>query len=428
MLLGCIADDFTGASDLANTLARGVDGVGMATIQFIGVPEGPAPASCEAGVVALKSRSIPVNEAIAQSLAALDWLLAQGARQILFKYCSTFDSTRIGNIGPVAMALSERLGARACVVCPVFPGTGRTLYMGHLFVNDRLLNESGMENHPLTPMPDPDIRRWLSHQTAEQAGGEIGLVPFDVVAQGAAVIRAALDAEAAAGRRLVVVDALSNADLVAIGEAVATDRLVTGGSGIALGLPANFRAQGLLASGATAFRPNAGPGLVLCGSCSAMSNAQVAAYARGRPAIQIDPEMVMEKKATAAGLLSQAMERLDEAPLIYSTATPDKVQALQGRFGREAVAERIEATFGEVARLAVEAGVTRLVVGGGETSGAVIKALGVTRLAIGPEIDPGVPALAEDSPRGLALALKSGNFGSMAFFAKALGVLAGETA
>ncbi len=426
MLLGCIADDFTGASDLANTLARGVDGAGMATIQFIGVPDGPAPASCEAGVVALKSRSIPAAEAVAQSLAALDWLLAQGARQILFKYCSTFDSTREGNIGPVALALSERLDARASVVCPVFPGTGRTLYLGHLFVKDRLLNESGMENHPLTPMTDSDIRRWLSHQTEGRPGGDIGLVPFATVAQGGIAIRAALDAEAAAGRRLVVVDALSNADLVAIGKAIAEDRLVTGGSGIALGLPANFRSRGLLASGATAFQPNMGPGLVLCGSCSAMSNAQVAAYARGRPAIRVEPELVMANSTTATDLFAQAMARMDESPLIFSTATPENVHALQSRFGREAVAEKIEATFGEIARLAVEAGVTRLVVGGGETSGAVIKALGVTRLAIGPEIDPGVPALAEDSPRGLALALKSGNFGSMEFFAKALRALAGE--
>ena len=213
MLLGCIADDFTGASDLANTLARG----GMATIQFIGLPGEPAPATCEAGVVALKTRSIPADEAVAASLAALAWLRAQGCRQFLFKYCSTFDSTPRGNIGPVAEALLDELSAPVAVVCPVFPATGRTLFMGHLFVGDRLLNESGMEKHPLNPMTDADIRRWLRLQTK----GEVGLISYPTVRRGAAAIRAALDAEAAAGRRLVVVDAITDDDLRAIGGACA---------------------------------------------------------------------------------------------------------------------------------------------------------------------------------------------------------------
>ena len=236
MLLGAIADDFTGASDLANTLAKG----GMATVQFVGVPREAA--DCEAGVVALKTRSIPADEAVRQSLAALDWLQAQGCRQILFKYCSTFDSTPAGNIGPVAEALLDRLGAPVAVVCPVFPATGRTLFMGHLFVQGRLLSESGMENHPLNPMTDPDIRRWLALQTK----GEVGLVPYAVVQKGADAVRAALDAEAAAGRRLAVVDAVADEDLMVIGRAIAEHRLITGGSGIALGLPENFRRAGLL--------------------------------------------------------------------------------------------------------------------------------------------------------------------------------------
>jgi uncharacterized protein YgbK (DUF1537 family) len=223
MLLGCIADDFTGASDLANTLAKG----GMATVQFIGVPRPGDPAACDAGVVALKTRSIAAADAVSQSLAALDWLKQQGCRQYLFKYCSTFDSTLEGNIGPVAEALLDALDAPVAVVCPVFPATGRTLFQGHLFVGDRLLSESGLESHPLNPMTDPDIRRWLSLQCK----GNVGLVPYATVRRGQGAISAALEAEAAAGRRLVVVDAVVDEDLLAIGAAIAGHKLVTGGSG-----------------------------------------------------------------------------------------------------------------------------------------------------------------------------------------------------
>ncbi|MBV9135614.1 MAG: four-carbon acid sugar kinase family protein, partial [Hyphomicrobiales bacterium] len=237
MLVGCIADDFTGASDLANTLAKG----GMSTIQFVGVPKGMAQARCEAGVVALKTRSIAPPDAVAQSLTALRWLKTQGCRQFLFKYCSTFDSTPRGNIGPVAEALLQAIPASVAVVCPVFPATGRTLFMGHLFVKDRLLSESGMENHPLNPMTDPDLRRWLRLQTK----GEVGFVPHSIVRQGGEAVSAALGAEAKAERRLVVVDAIEDADLLAIGAAVADQPLVTGGSGIALGLPENFRKAGM---------------------------------------------------------------------------------------------------------------------------------------------------------------------------------------
>jgi uncharacterized protein YgbK (DUF1537 family) len=428
MLLGCIADDFTGASDLANTLARGQGGAtghgGMAVTQFIGVPRGQAAATCEAGVVALKTRSIPAQEAVSQSLAALEWLKAQGCRQFLFKYCSTFDSTPQGNIGPVAEALAERLGAKGVVVCPAFPGTGRTVFMGHLFVNDRLLSESGMENHPLNPMTDPDIRRWLRRQTA----GEVGHVPQPVVAMSPEAIRVALNGEMLALRTLVVVDAITNADLVAIGKAVAKDTLVTGGSGIALGLPANFREAGLIGAGASAFSPRPGPGLALCGSCSKASLNQVAVHGKAHPAIALDPEALMAGRITPDALAQEALSQIDRLPIIHSTATPEAVAAMQARHGREAIAARIEAAFGEIAQIAVARGVTRLVVGGGETSGAVIAALGVESLAIGPEIDPGVPAMMEEAPRGLRLALKSGNFGNTDFFAKALAVLGGAHA
>lgn len=415
MLLGVIADDFTGASDVANTLAKG----GMAVVQFIGVPSRPASADCEAGVVALKTRTIAAADAVAQSLAACDWLLAQGCRQILFKYCSTFDSTPAGNIGPVAEALLDTLGGSA-VVCPVFPATGRTLYQGHLFVADRLLSETGMRDHPLTPMVDPDIRRWLRRQTS----GEVGLVPFQTVQAGPQAIRAALDQEALAGRRLVVTDALTDADLRALGEAVAGDRLVTGGSGIALGLPTNFRRAGLPAPAPRPFRGQSGPAVALSGSCSVQSLKQVAAHAQSHPVLDLSPDAVMSGAVTAATAVSFALDNIGRLPLISSSAEAARVRAAQDRHGRDALARALETLMGEIARQLVAAGVTRLVVGGGETSGAVVTALGLTALAIGPEIDPGVPALSvEDGD--LAIALKSGNFGGLDFYARAIHALEG---
>lgn len=415
MILGCIADDFTGASDLANTLAK----EGMSTVQFVGTPSHPAPADCEAGVVALKTRSIPVADAVAQSLAALAWLKAQGCRQILFKYCSTFDSTPAGNIGPVAEALLDALSAPFAVVCPVFPATGRTLYLGHLFIKDRLLNESGMESHPLTPMTDPDIRRWLARQTSVP----VGLVPYAVVRLGRDAIRVALDEEARAGRRLIVTDAIVDDDLRAIGAALDGAALVTGGSGIAIGLPANFRAKGLLAGAAAKLPEIAGPGCVLSGSCSSASRAQLAVYAAAHPHLAIRPAELMAGRMTADAALGFVSENLKSEPIVSSTADPDAVAAAQAEFGREALAGAIERFFAAVAVGLVGMGVRRLVVGGGETAGAVITALELDQLGIGPEIDPGVPVLVGGRDPPLALALKSGNFGAADFFAKALQAL-----
>jgi uncharacterized protein YgbK (DUF1537 family) len=418
MLLGCIADDFTGASDLANTLAKG----GMATVQFVGVPAGDADRDCEAGVVALKTRSIPAAEAVAESLAALEWLRAQGCRQFLFKYCSTFDSTPKGNIGPVAEALLDALDAPVAVVCPVFPATGRTLFMGHLFVRDRLLSESGMEKHPLNPMTDPDIRRWLRLQTR----GEVGFLAYAVVRQGPAAIQASLAAEAARDHRLVVVDAVTDEDLIAIGTAAAEHKLISGGSGIAMGLPDNFRRAGLLSGRKAIFAGKLGPGVVLSGSCSPASRGQVIAYLAGHPGLRVDPDAVMAGEITARAALGFVMERIAQSPIVYSTAEPDAVAAAQARHSREAVAAAIERFFGELAAELVESGITRMAVGGGETSGAVVTALGVDRFSIGPEIDPGVPALAADGKRPVMLALKSGNFGAPDFYAKALRILEGR--
>ncbi|CUH24262.1 hypothetical protein JSE7799_00663 [Jannaschia seosinensis] len=409
MLLGCIGDDFTGSSDLGNTLTRR----GMRCVQYVGVPEGPATADVEAGIVALKSRSVPVAEAVRQSLAALDWLRAQGCRQFLFKYCSTFDSTPEGNIGPVAEALANALGARRVLVCPAFPATGRSVYQGHLFVGDRLLSESGMEAHPLTPMTDPDLRRWLSRQV----GGTVGHVPFADVAAGADAVRARMRTEDAAGHRLLVADAIRDADLEVLGRATAGLPLVTGGSGIALGLPGVFRDAGLLADTAGAWSGQSGPAAILSGSCSRATRAQVARHAETDPAREVHADDVMAGRISPAELAEWARTQ-EGVPLIYTSADPDAVRAAQDRHGRAAVAGAIEALFAETARALVAAGVTRLVTAGGETSGAVVEGLSLDRLEIGPEIDPGVPMMRAGAD--LVLALKSGNFGSPDFFAKAV--------
>ena len=414
MLLGCIADDFTGASDLANTLTA----AGMRTVQTIGVPQGEVDA--DAVVVALKSRSIPAAEAVRQSLGALAWLQSQGAEQILFKYCSTFDSTPAGNIGPVAQALLDQLGAPITIACPAFPTNRRTIYMGHLFVGDRLLHESGMEHHPLTPMTDANLVRWLQRQMP----GKVGLLAHPVVAAGPAAVRERLAQLAADGVRVAIADAITDADLRALGEGCAELSLVTGGSGIALGLPENFRRKGRLALASAAPVQVGGRAVVVSGSCSTATRAQVAAYAALAPARMVTAEQVLEQGLTPQAVAAWVREQPAEpAPLVYTSADPAVVSAAQQRHGAERVAQAIESFTGRLARQLCDDGFRRFIVAGGETSGAVVQALGVRQLAIGPEIDPGVPALRGlDVPVGLAL--KSGNFGAADFFSKALGQVA----
>lgn len=424
MLLGVIADDFTGAGDIANTLAKGLDGKGgLAVAQYMGIPEGPSNPSVEAGVISLKSRSIPVADAVAQSLAALAWLKAQGCRQIVFKYCSTFDSIREGNIGPVGEALAAALGVAGVIVCPAFPTMGRTVHQGHLFVHDRLLNESGMQNHPLTPMPDPDLRRWLSYQTT----GPVGLVPAATVRQGPAAVRAALEAAGRKGETLVIADAATDEDLVVLGRAAADAPLLTGGSGIAIGLPANFIAAGLARGHKTRYAGISGPEAILAGSCSGATRGQVEAHARHHPVLPISVDSVMAGATGPDDLVAFIRDHAGQKPLAYSSGTPEEVRAAQARYGRDAVAEKLDTLFAHTARRLVAGGVTRLVVAGGETSGAVAQALDLGELTIGPEIDPGVPILAS-ARRGVALALKSGNFGRETFFAAAVDALQGEEA
>lgn len=409
MKLGCIADDFTGASDLGNMLAR----AGMPTTLCIGVPQDGRAPGTDAAVVALKTRSLPAAEAVAKSLAAVDWLREQGCTQICFKYCSTFDSTPQGNIGPVLDALAERLDARRAVVVPAFPGTGRRVFMGHLFVNDTLLNRSGMEDHPLTPMTEPDIRAWLGLQTSAR----VGHVGAGTVRAGAAPIRAALDAAEAGGVRYVVVDA----DLEAIGAAVADDVLVSGGSGLGLGLPANFGAQagnGLPRCG------RSGRAVALAGSCSRTTQAQVARHAEHAPVLHLDPMAVAEGRQTPADVAEWVLSQpADSVPLVSSTMPAEDLAAVQKRLGRDTSAAVLETFFGALAADLVARGVARLIVGGGETSGAVVSALAIGSARVGPQIAPGVPALAPEDA-AFVCTLKSGNFGGPDFFGDAARVLA----
>ncbi|WP_175797185.1 3-oxo-tetronate kinase [Burkholderia ambifaria] len=422
-LLGCIADDFTGATDLANMLVKS----GMRTVQTIGVPADGAAldtmVDADAIVVALKSRTIPAADAVAQSLAAYAWLRAQGCRQFFFKYCSTFDSTDAGNIGPVADALLDAAGGGFAIACPAFPENGRTIFRGHLFVGDVPLNESGMEHHPLTPMKDANLVRVLQRQTTSK----VGLIRYDTIAQGAAAVRARIDALRADGTRFAIADALSDHDLHVLGEACANLPLVTGGSGVALGLPENFRRAGLLPE-----RDNAaslpridGLSAVLAGSASKATNAQVAAWRESRPSFRIDPLAASRGEPVVDDALAFARSHLPQPVLIYATTSPDEVKAVQQALGVEAAGHLVESTLAAIARGLRELGVRKFVVAGGETSGAVVQALDVKSLQIGAQIDPGVPATATIDAQPLGLALKSGNFGTVDFFDKALRALNG---
>jgi uncharacterized protein YgbK (DUF1537 family) len=415
LLLGCIADDFTGATDLASMLVRH----GMATVQLIGVPETEIEtADAQAVVVALKSRTIPAAEAIEQSLAALAWLRARDARQILFKYCSTFDSTDQGNIGPVSEALLEALGADFTIACPALPENGRSLYMGHLFVGERLLSDTHMRHHPLTPMTDSNLVAVLGRQSIAR----VGLVPYPIVERGPAAIRERFAELRRAGVRQAIADATSERHLADLGTAASDLALITGGSGIAMGLPANFRRAGLLADSGEADRLPAVGGFaaVLAGSCSAATLEQIERFAASGPVLTLDPLALVRERGAVERAIAWAESRLGDAPLlIRSSAPPEEVARVQAAVGRERAGAAIEAAMAQIARALVERGVRRLVVAGGETAGAVVAALGVQALRIGPPIDPGVPWTVSLGEPHLALALKSGNFGAPDFFRKA---------
>jgi len=404
--LGVIADDFTGASDIALTLAEG----GMSVAQFNGIPTGDVPV-VDAGVVSLKSRTAPVDEAISLSLAACDWLESQGCTQIIYKVCSTFDSTSDGNIGQVTQELAEHLGETRVAICPAFPENGRSVYQGHLFVADRLLNESGMQNHPLTPMTDPDLRRVMAAQTS----WPVDHISTHTVFQGPEAIAEAMKGPAG----MVLIDAIRDADLLAIGKALSGRKLMTGGSGIALGLPGNFD----LLHGDLPFVGRTGPGVVLSGSCSIATRGQVERYKTLAPSREIEAKTLMKGGYDLAELVDWVLQQ-DQPPLIYSSADPAVVAAAQETFGGTTIAENIENLFANLAASLADRGVERIVVAGGETSGAVVTGLSADVLEIGPRIAAGVPAVSV-SDRSLNIALKSGNFGDVDFFEQALDVLKG---
>ncbi len=414
MLLGCIADDFTGATDLANNLVRS----GLRVVMTIGVPASGAALAADAVVVALKSRTTPAADAVAQSLAAARWLREHGAGQIYFKVCSTFDSTAQGNIGPVAEALMAELGCDFATACPAFPANQRTVYKGYLFVGDVLLNESSMRHHPLTPMHDANLVRVLQ----AQCRGRVGLIEQATVAAGAAAIHTRMAELQAQGNKLAIVDAISNADLMALGRALAGAPLLVAGSGVAIGLAQN---HGIQPSTQAAELPApGGTRAIISGSCSAASNAQVQHFIDGGgPAFAVAPLRIAAGHDVAAQALAWFDNLADARPaLFYATAPAQDVAAVQAQLGVEQAGQLIEHTLAAIARGVVERGARQLVVAGGETSGACVLALGVTQLRVGTQIDPGVPwchAAASQSSGGLHLALKSGNFGTVDFFTKA---------
>ncbi|HLW93579.1 MAG TPA: 3-oxo-tetronate kinase [Roseiarcus sp.] len=422
MLLGCIADDFTGATDLASMVVK----QGLRAIQTIGVPPGGQPPDdAEAVVVALKTRTIPAASAVEQSLAALSWLRAAGCRRFYFKYCSTFDSTPQGNIGPVAEAFMDELGADFTIACPAFPENGRTIYKGHLFVGDVPLNESSMRHHPLTPMTDANLVRVLARQTKRK----VGLIDFAKVSKGPTAVRDGVAALTAQSIGLAIADAIDNRDLETLGEASVDMPLATGGSGLAWGLAGAIRRRGLVAAGvvANALPPAQGLRAVIAGSCSEATRAQVEVMRKRHPSLRLDLALLESGRAVEAAL-AWAGPRVGREPiLIYSTGSPEEVKTIQTKLGAKASSEMVERALAGIARgLVDDLGVGRLIVAGGETSGAVVEALGVKRLRIGAEIDPGAPWTMADSSsreRPLALALKSGNFGAPDFFLKAWSVL-----
>lgn len=414
MLLGCIADDFTGGTDLASMLAAG----GMRAVQTIGVPEGKID-SADAVVIALKSRTAPRQQAVTESLSALRWLQAQGCRQFFFKYCSTFDSTPAGNIGPVIDALMEALELSFTIACPAYPENGRTVYRGHLFVGDQLLSDSGMKDHPLTPMTDASLVRVLQAQTRQH----VGLVGHDTVASGANAICDAFRNAAKAGTGIAIVDAVSMADLQAIGVACADLPLLTGGSGVALGLPGNYRRNGELPdrAAAAALPRIDGPAAIIAGSCSVATNAQVARWLQTRPGFRIDARRLLTGADVVAEALAwQRAQHHRDPVLIYATSTPEEVRVVQSEAGADRAGQLVEDALAAIAAGLAQSGTRRFIVAGGETAGAVVKKLGIRALRIGPAIDPGVPWTCSVAAQPLALALKSGNFGSVDFFEKAL--------
>jgi uncharacterized protein YgbK (DUF1537 family) len=415
--LGCLADDYTGASDLANTLTRN----GLRTVQTIGVPDGTLLLDgVDAVVVSLKSRSAPAAAATAAARAAEHWLRAQGASHVMFKICSTFDSTDAGNIGPVTNALR---GAAPVLVTPAFPATGRTVYQGHLFVHSTPLHESPLKDHPLNPMRDSNLVRVLARQSG---GTDIGLIAEATVAAGAEAILARQAELARAGVPVSIIDAVFERDLEAIGLAALEQPLSVGASGLGLGLAralvANGRAAGIIAESAS---PVGGHAACLVGSCSQASLEQIARAGEKMPVLRLDAESLFESSDAIEHAIAWAASHLQAGPvLIASSSVPEQVAAVQARHGGELSGRIVEQSMASIAAGLVQYGVRRLAIGGGETSGAIVDRLAIPAFAVGPEIAPGVPLLRGIGPGpAMLMALKSGNFGGPDFFSRAIGMM-----
>jgi len=417
--LGCIADDFTGATDLANMLVKG----GLKTIQLLGNPskEDVVP-SVDAVIIALKTRTIPVEEAIEQSLQALNWLKNAGAKQFFFKYCSTFDSTDEGNIGPVIDALMEALETQFTIACPAFPETERTIFKGHLFVGDKLLSDSPMKDHPLTPMTDSNLVSTLSRQTSQK----VGLVEYKDILAGPSAIRKAFDQLQKEDVAIAVTDVLNDEHLYFLGEAVKDFKLITGGSGIALGLPSQFKSRNnhQEETRAHSLPKVLGKEIVLSGSCSEMTLAQVDEFSKRYSTLKLNPIELAENNSALANAVNWVIQaKVEEPILVYASAPPDAVKQAQKKLGRDLASSTVENALAKIALAAVQNGFRRIVVAGGETAGAVVSNLGIKGIMIGEQIDPGVPTTVSIGDPSIGLVLKSGNFGSANFFEKAFEVM-----
>ncbi|NDR58398.1 3-oxo-tetronate kinase [Aliiruegeria sabulilitoris] len=415
VVLGCIADDFTGATDLAGLLARS----GVKVSLRMGVPE-EAPEEADVAafeVIALKCRTAPVAEAVAETRAALDWLRRAGAERFFWKYCSTFDSTAEGNIGPVAEALMAEIGADQTIYCPAFPENGRAIFMGNLFVGELPLAESPMKDHPLTPMRDSNLMRLIEPQVK----GKVGLANRLTVARGTEALKARMEELKAEGVAHVVVDAVADEDLGIIAEACHEMKLMTGGSAVAMPLPGIYLREGAITEAAKReAAPQVGKGsIVFSGSCSAMTRAQVADYLPKAVGYKLDPlDLAANGPQAARDWL--AAQDLETPKIIYATAEPEDVAKVQAELGVAEAGELVESALAQLAQDALAQGVRRFVVAGGETSGAVTKALGVTAMEIDAEIAPGVPwTWCRSGDAQIAMTLKSGNFGAVSFFTDA---------
>ena len=418
-ILGCIADDFTGATDLANMLVRG----GLRTVQLLGVPEEDySLTNIDAVIIALKSRTIQPSEAILQSLKSLKWLRKAGTQQFFFKYCSTFDSTDKGNIGPVTEALMAELDVKFTIANPAFPETGRTVFKGHLFVGDSLLSDTHMNKHPLTPMTESNLVTILEKQTQ----GNIGLIQHNEIEAGPTALKNSFKKLTKSGFSIAVTDSITDKHLHMLGEALADFKLITGGSGIAIGLPENYRKSGLvnLSQNASKLEPVKGPCLILSGSCSQATLNQIAEFSRDHPSFKLNPIDIDLNPNAVKEAISWAQPRIKKGPvLIYASASSDEVKLAQKTLGADRAGSLIENAMGSIAKTLVDDGVRRLVVAGGETAGAVVGALKIKSLQIGEQIDPGVPGTITIQEPKIALALKSGNFGTKDFFQKALKIM-----